>query len=643
MNINFAMKDLIQHSGELKGNLRISIITTVLINLFINLMTGLGVLIIPTDIVYLNFTIFELFTQFNRFILIMCGILLFFVHISNNHALLLARKHDISVMKAVGSYPRQLYSFYLTELLLLTLGSYVVGYVFSLILTVGVYASLSFFMIVPSWGFNYVLSVLLGFALLIGVFVVNGWEIRKIGRRSYEDTQTGFIKSKLNARLEKPWKSFLSKANRHIVLAVKNLKRKKSLYQEQVGLIALTSMILLTGMMGAIVVDKTTDSYITDAQGDNLLVVGANSIISAYHASYSNFQKNTSIIVPEKDFLAESYNLSDKIDLLDAFFVKYPNCHYELRLFAVETVYEEVGFEIVSQDPNASLDEQYRTYGTGEFNRSVIIQGISYENTIQSWYSSGESITQNTGVIIGDTLAGQLFEEPLKQKISLIQPNTSKKFTYSIQTIFVDSLNNGNTVYLPIEEYQQYYDRKDFTNSLLIDISAYSDSAEVATLKSDLNAIINDNFGEDFGVVSLEQVFDENLEQLHRFYRISIFMSLGIALFILLIISEYLKTRVIEDKHDFHIIRAIGGKKRDILLPLFFQKLFTVVFGSILGFIFALYFLVFFFMENAQFPSILVPLGSLCLVIGVLIGIARLNIAQITKRYFISEYATISN
>ena len=96
MSLNFAIKDLLHHVRELKGYMIVSLIVNILTNLFLNILDAFRVLTIPETLNFLNYTVVELFSQFNRFLLILCGVLLIFIQITNNHALLMARKKDIS-------------------------------------------------------------------------------------------------------------------------------------------------------------------------------------------------------------------------------------------------------------------------------------------------------------------------------------------------------------------------------------------------------------------------------------------------------------------------------------------------------------------------------------------------------------------
>jgi len=107
MNLNFAFKDMLNHMPQTKSYFRVSVAVTALAIFFLNLTYGLGLLFLPPTVKASTYALIELNTQYNAFLVILTFILVIFIMLTQNHAIILARKKDIAIMKAVGTYPRQ--------------------------------------------------------------------------------------------------------------------------------------------------------------------------------------------------------------------------------------------------------------------------------------------------------------------------------------------------------------------------------------------------------------------------------------------------------------------------------------------------------------------------------------------------------
>ena len=332
MSLNFAIKDLLHHRGELKGYLKISITFNTLLIVFMNILQTLGLLFLPNQVTTYSYTIIEFSTQYNSFLLILTLILAIFINSLNNHTIITSRKKDISIMKAVGSVPRQLYSFYLTEVLLLTLFSFLVSFFLGFILNYILFVVFSPFFATAIWNFNTLYSILFGVFLMISTYFFNGWEIRKIGTQTFEITQTGMIKGNLDARIKDKWKKLLNRFGRNVTLAIKNLKRKQSLFRENILLISLSSMILLSGIIGSIIMLQTSTEYVDQAQGKNIIAIAAKPILESVEQGYEAFQDSSSIEISDYDYQAIENNLTNFEDSFQNLTSKYEISNWESRL-----------------------------------------------------------------------------------------------------------------------------------------------------------------------------------------------------------------------------------------------------------------------------------------------------------------------
>ncbi|MHA1855580.1 MAG: FtsX-like permease family protein, partial [Promethearchaeota archaeon] len=134
MTLNFAIRDLYYFKEQTKAHIKTNSSIIALVVLFLNLTKSMNLLSVRSPISYLTLTLFQLITEYHKFLVILIAILVFVVMLNSNHAIIEHRKKDIGIMKAVGTYPNQLYSFYITELLLLAFFSFVIGWIIGITL-----------------------------------------------------------------------------------------------------------------------------------------------------------------------------------------------------------------------------------------------------------------------------------------------------------------------------------------------------------------------------------------------------------------------------------------------------------------------------------------------------------------------------
>ena len=98
------------------------------------------------NIFYFSGGISIVYTDFTTLVLSLMLVMAFAVVIIVTTTLILTKKRDIAIMKALGSLPRKLYSFYLTEAYII----FIIGFILGLIIGFVFYAIFS--LIVPFFG-----------------------------------------------------------------------------------------------------------------------------------------------------------------------------------------------------------------------------------------------------------------------------------------------------------------------------------------------------------------------------------------------------------------------------------------------------------------------------------------------------------
>ncbi|MHA1719046.1 MAG: FtsX-like permease family protein [Promethearchaeota archaeon] len=615
MTLNFAIRDLYYFKEQTKAHIKTNSSIIALVVLFLNLTKSMNLLSVRSPISYLTLTLFQLITEYHKFLVILIAILVFVVMLNSNHAIIEHRKKDIGIMKAVGTYPNQLYSFYITELLLLAFFSFVIGWIIGITLFFLIFWILNGRYIGLQWSPDKFISFGIFIGLLFETFVVNGWEIRKIGRKSFNFAKTGKFKNNIHAKLTPTWKKILIKLPLSMKLAIKNLMRKQKELRQSLTLITIAGMIMLTGLVGVVVVNKSGVAYIHQAQGENIAVIGVPEVVDAFSKGYSRFS-NDSITEPENGTYTNlSNNITSLNDQLSSFFMNFSidSNSWEERLFTVTRVSESNG-TIIQHYYNSSSGESYEKYvsiGNGTRTRIVPIQGIIFNSSIQHWNYEGTLIDISGSAVVGDTLAGELFENPYLQWIIYSNNETNRTYRHKITGVVIDPMNIGNSAYIPLTELQENLERINYCNLILVDYS----QAKINGRYNEFFEGIKEILGSQFKIEDLEPIFMHNEEFLRSNQITALILSSLIAMVIIYIIYQFQHGRMEEDKSDLLIFNSLGGTASDIKNMLFFEQAWLLFVGLTLALTGTLFIVLFFLMENAVYPSIWIPLG---LYIGIL-------------------------
>ncbi|MHA1746928.1 MAG: FtsX-like permease family protein [Promethearchaeota archaeon] len=648
MSFNFAFKDIANHGPQTKSYVKVSVAVTALAIFFLNLIYGLGLLFLPSTVSVYTYTLLELNAQYNGYLVILTFILVIFIMLTQNHAIILARKKDIAIMKAMGTYPRQLYSFYMTEILLLVVISYISGLVIGYGLFIVANLFFPAYFVLSMSQVNLRLTGLLLMLLLLFTYLINGWEIRRIGLKTYAETIRGPIGKQINVTQSHFWQKILFNRSPTVKLAFNNLLRKTYAFRENLVLITITGMILLTSITGVLVIDSSSQNYIRDAQGQNLIAIGATPVIDSYSQAYTSFASADIPDLTIGNFTAMENNLVNHTSQIETFLQTYQISRWEQRLYSVETIFERSGYVITDIDtdpyvptgnetdpyvPTENDTDPYVTVGTGTGNRTVPVQGVNFGETLQSWSYEGAILNFLGGAVVGDTLAGELFENAYLQKLTVYNRAEERQSEHHIHAVVIDPLNNGNSVYMPLMDLQSDLSRYNYTNLMLVDYSPLLlQNQDLNAFKTALQSFLLTTLGEGFELVDLQPIFTENLQKLNQNLGASMVIGIIIAGVVIYVIFYYQQGRVHEDRINIEIFRAMGGTTKNVRHLIFLEQFLTLGAGLLLAFIGTLYVMIF-LLQDAYFPSIWLPLGVLLGVGSLLTILNRVNSVHITQKY----------
>ena len=172
------------------------------------------------------------YTDFTTLILILMVIMAFSVVIIVTSTLIISKKRDIAIMKALGSLPKKLYSFYLTEAYIV----FIIGFLLGLIIGFISYGILAivvpFYGIFTSFQIDYIFTPILFFSCLGGIYIVPGVILRKIGNQNTiklfsRDISYSFDASKKISSIPR----WLSSIGYNFKISIINTKRRSGEYK----------------------------------------------------------------------------------------------------------------------------------------------------------------------------------------------------------------------------------------------------------------------------------------------------------------------------------------------------------------------------------------------------------------------------
>ncbi len=527
---------------------------------------GLNIFIQPTFVnkYYFSGGINLVYKQFNSLIQVLFIILTVVIVIAVSTTLVISKKRDIAIMKSLGTLPRKLYSFYLLEVYLLFFVGFLFGWISGLVIF-GIFALImNFFSFSILFQIDLFYTPIMFFSCIIGIFLITGYVLRKIGRQKIISTFSKDIPFNYDAsRQIKFIPKWLTSIGFNIKISVVNTLRKKGEFKRYLIVFSIIGLMIFTLGLGTIVLRTSSQEWIHKSQGENIVILGHQDVIYNYSLMYKMFSDpslfidETSINFTEPSYL---FNLSDISNL-------YANENIEKideRLINFYDVKELNGIHILE-------DGSYLIVGQ---NRKGIIPiiGVNPENIIQNFEIEGKFFSEEDGdenMTIGDGLAHNFFDYALDQSLEI----TGSGKTFEISGIVIDSFFSGYAGYMNINESRNILG---FSNEVVnlvilkIKLGAYDE------IREDLNNITN-AIGENFTYLKLDDVFHDNLNFLSNLSIYPLLLILLISILAIISLHNYQKAGIMEKAKDFLIMRAIGSKTRSLKKILFLESFFVLL------------------------------------------------------------------
>ncbi|MHA1373141.1 MAG: FtsX-like permease family protein [Promethearchaeota archaeon] len=545
-----------------------------------------------------------LYSNFTILIISLIIILAFIMILVVSSSLILSKKRDIAIIKSLGTIPRRLYSFYLTEVYIV----FFIGFFIGLIVGLVAFGVFSLFMSLGLSGslyFDLFFTPILFLSSILGIFFVPGTIIRKLANRSAVKIFSKDIPFNLDASKSISFiPKWISAMGFNFKISVLNTLRRKGEYKRFLIVFSIISVIIFTLGLGTFVLSQSAQNWIHKAQGNNLIVIGHENLIEQYALMYEIFSDPSIIVDTDAfDFLDPQYlfNLSDIEEF--ALIPEISKIDERLLTFSGASelngiIYlEEGGYQIVGQERSGTFP----------------ILGVNISNLIQNFELDGTYFTPSDSfmyMLIGDGLSYNFFDSPFDQSMRIEE----LQHTFYISGIVIDTFYSGYAGYIDSEIMRE---ELNFTNQDINLVILQLQSGVNDEIEDQLNLIISGNLGENFTMLPLASSFVKNqdfIKNLSLFPNIIIVVLLVISL---LSLYNYQKSGIMGKAKDFLIMRAIGSSYKSIKRILFLEMFYVIIpslFFS-LGIGMILNALVLF--DRVTLPPVSVPF----ILIGILIGL----------------------
>jgi hypothetical protein len=365
--------------------------------------------------------------------------------------------------------------------------------------------------------------------------------------------------------------------------------------------------ILFTSLFSFLTTNTTVEGYLKETQSENMLIIGHKNVTDAYEIGLRRFGdpglgdshfsdmgqfNNSQFRIPENLINHfKSDECSNFVEGLESRFLSYYYLH------------EKPGYLV---DENNQLNGSVILWKN--VSRYAPVIGMDFNTTFSKWQLNGTIPEMNNHALIGDSLSSIMFNTTLKQGFSFYDESANRTISYVNRGIVIDPFNRGYVVYVPLAGLQDYLDSEKFTNILLLKWKG-----ETIPLDTVREAVLN-LCGPDFNVVDMNPILNDNIKSLYRIQLVPV-MVIGILVILVFIVANGFESAKIQDyMRDYEIIRAIGTPYSILKSTIYRSKMLLFLLGSLVGFVFSMYFTFFGFLHGGRFPDPLIPVLSLFVV-----------------------------
>ena len=489
------------------------------------------------------------------------------------------RIRDVGIMKAVGCLTDLVFNYFATELFVIVFTSCLIGTVGGILMnyvSVGLMNLLGFG--ISAKPLNLLLVVLVFFSFAFIFYIVG---LRRIVKASGIEPARALSpltvwKTTHQSALRFPvsfGKSFVAK------MASRVLGRRRSATLQYVACLSVVMALTTLAVVGGIVADETTQSYVQRAVGRDVILVAEPEMAEHYENLLLNFAGPGQ--TEEIDYLEERYSIPSsavsKISNIDGV-VKVDPC------LVLEADVQEYPFIYADSDEPG----QYAVIGDYRTGRALIV-GVHAENLVNDWLILGESLTETDpdSTLVGDSLASNLFLDPWLQTFKVL------KSEFNIAGVCLDPLNNGMVIYVSFDRLSAIAGY-DAYNLLLLQVDPTHSSSSSRVLDR-VEAVVSES---GLTVLDLSEALGRIRAYVNHIWSLMLSLSLFSFLNAILSLIGYLTLSISGQQRDFGIMRALGAKPGTVMKLVLFETLLLVLAAGSIGLPVGITIVLFFFIPE---------------------------------------------
>ncbi|MFX1597469.1 MAG: FtsX-like permease family protein [Promethearchaeota archaeon] len=591
---SFALRDIKERMGEvftgiLSLNMAISINTLVLHlggSLGISISGGLRAL---TTAGFRN-----LFFHFVIFSSILCFILTSTVIAFIISSMMERHTRNIGIMKAIGSLSENIHHYFMVETLVIGL----VGILSGIALGLTLYFMMGQIFLLSGFGFpigfrplETALVAVVSFTLIYvfgSLEITRGLKLKVVDALYPEESE-----EQLKVKKPSSFSKFLFRMGQSFRVAIRSIKSIPRRSRRTFATVTVGTSLIVILLFGTTLASSTTASYVSKGSGQNIIAIGNPSVLEQYTNMMKSFSSSEMSHIEDSDFLNGSYlfnmTLLQELEEIDGIQV------VSGQLLAFSIIDEIYHIVIDPNDPN-----NYRKIGDSRRAETLVV-GLDPTSLVTEWFMEGRFITgsDNQIVAIGDSLAFDTFEDPLQQSLILLEEN------FGICGIILDPLNNGNTLYINIDELQELVGLESL-NLVLVE------GNDSPGLISEIATTVEEN---GLSYVSLQPLVNLNTQFMGNLWSLISILSVLPLLTLFFTIVNTLTILTSNRKKDLAIMRALGAKRMSLLKTLIAESTMLTTGGGILGIVVGLLFTALFLIPMPVWPSIFTSLVVLTSII----------------------------
>ena len=458
------------------------------------------------------------------------------------------RTRDFGLIKAAGCPNSLVFGYFMTELLLITLGGCVLG-------------------VLVGFGADFTAARLSGFTVY--QMPVNMWLVPLVFVAFFILAIAFGAKPIWNASQLSPVKALSSAEYFGLAMvtqlkpfstsrltgkiAFRSMSRRPSSVLRIVLFLTIAFVLLTVSVTGSVISKDTTTSWVEKAVGNNVVAVAHQTLASQYELLQEKFSGAT-----ENNHTFDYSNAGLVISNETIQQLKNaPNVmKVDARLILKEHVREISNFTV---DPDTQ-----QTIAVGDSREGdVIVVGVDPSDLTGSWFVQGRFLEKSDTLeaVLGDSVARSIFSQPLLQSVKV------QNQSFEIVGVCVEPLDNGNVIYVPIAQLQKIAGVSD-SNIVFLELGS---SVDHATALYELEDFINAT-NQNLAVFDLRKVLDNSLVFLGSAWSTVLMLPLFTVVSATFCLIAYVILAVDEQRQEFAVLRAIGAKPRTVLNIVAFQN-----------------------------------------------------------------------